>query len=73
MLWDMGLGTGDMIFISLIPFPLSQREFIPTWSSVKPDIKAEILKSVKTLIFSPSAQFNNNGFLEIIPDIDFLY
>jgi len=44
----------------------------PTWASVKPDIKAEIIKSVRTLIFSPSAQCNNNGFLKIIPDIGYL-
>jgi len=53
----------------------------PTWASITPDIKAEVLKSVKTLMFSPSAQCNSNGFLKVVPDagylqidnIDFLY
>ena len=44
----------------------------PTWASVKPDIKAEVLKSVKTLMFSPSAQCNSSGFLNIVPDIGYL-
>jgi len=59
---------------------MSEIDF-PTWASAKPNIKAEVLKSVKTLMFSPSAQCDNNGFLKITPDIgytqidniDFLY
>jgi len=63
-----------------INLKMSEIDF-PTWASAKPDIKAEVLKSVKALLFSPSAQFDNDGFLKIIPDtgcmqidnIDFLY
>jgi len=41
----------------------------PSWAEVKPDIKAEVLKSARTLIFSPSAKCTNAGFLSVIPDI----
>ncbi|MDR0305369.1 MAG: CotH kinase family protein [Chitinispirillales bacterium] len=44
----------------------------PDWADRKPDIKAEVLKSVRTLIFSPSAQMNSSGFLTADPDVGFL-
>jgi len=44
----------------------------PSWASVKPDIKAEVLKTVRTLMFSPSARCGGDGFLSTIPDIGFL-
>jgi hypothetical protein len=44
----------------------------PSWATVKPDIQAEVFKSVRTLMFSPSAQCDNNGFLNVIPDIGYL-
>jgi hypothetical protein len=44
----------------------------PDWAEVKPDIKAEVLRTVRTLIFSPSARCNSNGFLSTIPDTGYL-
>jgi hypothetical protein len=44
----------------------------PSWASSKPDIKAEILKTVRTLIFSPSARCSSDGFLSVIPDTGYL-
>jgi len=44
----------------------------PSWAEVKPDIKAEILKTVRTLIFSPSARCDSDGFLSVATDVGYL-
>ncbi|MDR2694640.1 MAG: CotH kinase family protein [Chitinispirillales bacterium] len=55
----------------------------PGWAAVKPDIKAEVLKTVRTLIFSPGVRCTDAGFLATAPapdtgslqadDIEFVY
>ncbi|GBU23045.1 hypothetical protein R80B4_02959 [Fibrobacteres bacterium R8-0-B4] len=44
----------------------------PSWAEFKPDIKAEVLRTVRTLMFSPGARFSGDGFLSVVPDIGYL-
>ncbi|GBU25602.1 hypothetical protein R83H12_02252 [Fibrobacteria bacterium R8-3-H12] len=65
--WEMQIAAQTQT----VTLKMSEIAF-PSWASSKPDIKAEVLKSVRTLMFSPSAQCNSEGFLKIIPDIGYL-